>query len=76
MYFLADQVAEYDSARLRLGRVAQLLFVSDEKSAIQWLRQQLDPILNGENRKLFLICNPSLCAGAISQNMSKCLNSA
>ena len=49
MYFLPDQVAEYDSARLRLGRVAQLaLFVSDEKSAIQWLRQQLDPALGGE----------------------------
>jgi hypothetical protein len=49
MYFLPDQVAEYDSARLRLGCVAQLaLFVSDEKSAIQWLRQQLDPALGGE----------------------------
>lgn len=49
MYFLPDQVAEYDSARLRLGRVAQLaLFVSDEKSAIQWLRQQLDSALGGE----------------------------
>jgi len=49
MYFLPDQVAEYDSARLRLGRVAQLTFlVSDEKSAIQWLRQQLDSTLGGE----------------------------
>jgi len=49
MYFLPDQVAEYDSARLRLGRVAQLTFlVGDEKSAIQWLRQQLDPTLGGE----------------------------
>jgi len=49
MYFLPDQVAEYDSARMRLGRVAQLaLFVSDEKSAIQWLRQQLTPELGGE----------------------------
>jgi hypothetical protein len=49
MYFLPDQVAEYDSARLRLGRIAQLTFlVSDEKSAIQWLRQQLDPTLGGE----------------------------
>lgn len=49
MYFLPDQVAEYDAARLRLGKVAQLaLFVSDEKSAIQWLRQQLDPTLGGE----------------------------
>lgn len=49
MYFLPDQVAEYDAARLRLGKVAQLaLFVSDEKSAIQWLRQQLTPELGGE----------------------------
>ena len=49
MYFLPDQVAEYDAARLRLGRVAQLtLMVSDEKTAIQWLRQQLDPALGGE----------------------------
>lgn len=49
MYFLPDQVAEYDSARMRLGRVAQLaLFVSDEKSAIQWLRQQLTPELGGD----------------------------
>lgn len=49
MYFLPDQVAEYDSARLRLGKVAQLSFlVNDEKTAIQWLRQQLDPALRGE----------------------------
>ena len=49
MYFLPDQVAEYDSARLRLGHVAQLSFiVNDEKTAIQWLRQQLDPALDGE----------------------------
>jgi len=49
MYFLPDQIAEYDSARLRLGRVAQFTFlVSDEKTAIQWLRQQLDPELSGE----------------------------
>jgi len=47
-YFLADQVAEYDAARLQAGQVAQLaLFVSDEKSSVQWLRQQLDPALGG-----------------------------
>lgn len=51
MYFLPDQVAEYDTARLRLGKVAQLTFlVSDEKTAIQWLRQQLDPTLGGESQ--------------------------
>jgi hypothetical protein len=49
MFFLPEQVPDYDSARLRLGRVAQLaLFVKDEKSAIQWLRQSLDPSLSGE----------------------------
>ncbi|MCL4835379.1 MAG: hypothetical protein KJZ86_23270 [Caldilineaceae bacterium] len=42
MYFLPDQVAAYDKARLEAAGVAQLvLFVSDEKSALHWLRQQL-----------------------------------
>lgn len=42
MYFLPDQIAQYDKARTELGVVAQLsLFVNDEKSAITWLRQQL-----------------------------------
>ena len=44
MYFLPDQAPEYDRARLESEGVAQLsLFVNDEKSAIQWMRQQLDP---------------------------------
>lgn len=48
MFFLPDQVAEYDRARLEAESVAQLsLFVDDEKSAIQWLRQQLDPQAGG-----------------------------
>jgi len=48
MYFLPDQVPEYDRARMEAERVAQLaLFVSDEKSTIQWLRQQLDPNTGG-----------------------------
>ena len=43
MYFLPDQVAEYDRRRLQVLEVGQLeLFVSDERSAIQWLRQQLE----------------------------------
>lgn len=42
MYFLPDQVAEYDKRRLTAKEVLQLdLFVTDESSAIQWLRQQL-----------------------------------
>jgi len=42
MYFLPDQVAEYDRKRLRAKALAQLtLFVNDEASAIQWLKQAL-----------------------------------
>lgn len=42
MYFLPEQVAEYDRKRLTAKEVLQLhLFVIDESSAIQWLRQQL-----------------------------------
>ncbi|MSP14285.1 MAG: DNA methylase [Chloroflexi bacterium] len=49
MFFLPEQVVEYDRARLQASRVAQLsLFVSDEKSAIQWLRQQLDALAGGQ----------------------------
>lgn len=40
MYFLADQVAEYDRKKAISGQIQQAsLFVSDESSAIQWLRQ-------------------------------------
>ena len=42
MYFLPDQAAEYDKKRMTVREVLQLqLFVSDEASAIQWLKQQL-----------------------------------
>jgi hypothetical protein len=42
MYFLPDQVADYDQKRMKASEVRQLeIFVRDEKSAIQWLRQQL-----------------------------------
>jgi hypothetical protein len=48
MFFLPDQVPEYDRARLQATEVAQLtLFVSDEKSSIQWLRQQLNSSTGG-----------------------------
>lgn len=43
MYFLSDQAAEYDRRRLTVKGIAQLeLFVSDERSAIQWLRLLLE----------------------------------
>jgi len=42
MYFTPDQVAEYDRKRMSVREVLQLqLFVMDEASAIQWLKQQL-----------------------------------
>lgn len=48
MYFLPDQVPAYDREKLQAERVGQLaLFVTDEKSAIRWLRQRLDPALGG-----------------------------
>lgn len=48
MFFLPDQVPEYDRARLEAESIAQLsFFVDDEKSTIQWLRQQLDPHTGG-----------------------------
>lgn len=44
MYFLSDQVNEYDMARstMEVENIQFSLFVSDEKSAIGWLYQQLD----------------------------------
>ena len=42
MYFLPEQVAEYDKKRMSVSAVLQLqLFVADELSALQWLKQQL-----------------------------------
>jgi len=42
MYFLPDQVAEYDKKRMSVKGIFQLqFFVADEISAIQWLKQQL-----------------------------------
>ena len=42
MYFLAEQVAEFDRKVLSVGKVKQLsIFIDDEASAIEWLRQLL-----------------------------------
>ena len=42
MYFLPNQVAEYDKNRMTVNEVEQLtLFISDEASARQWLRELL-----------------------------------
>ena len=42
MFFLPEQAVEYDKKRLRVKEAVQLnLFVCDEASAIQWLKQEL-----------------------------------
>ena len=42
MFFLPEQLAEYDRKRMTVSELEQLdLFVSDESSAIQWLRRTL-----------------------------------
>ncbi|OAA30192.1 DNA methylase [Kosmotoga arenicorallina S304] len=42
MFFLPDQVTEYDSKRIKVNELRQIsMFVTDEESAIQWLRLQL-----------------------------------
>lgn len=44
MYFLPDQVNEYDTARIKMDvePIQFSLFVTNEKTAIAWLYQQLD----------------------------------
>ena len=42
MFFLAEQVAEWDKKRTQMQGVGQMsIFVEDEKSAIEWLRKHL-----------------------------------
>ncbi len=42
MYFLPDQAAEYDKARMKMEGIGQLtIFVEDERSAVHWLRNYL-----------------------------------
>ncbi len=43
MFFLPEQVGQYDQRRVAVHDLAQLpLFINDEASAIQWIRQQLN----------------------------------
>jgi 16S rRNA G966 N2-methylase RsmD len=54
MYFLPDQVAEYDRKKMTSGELKQMtLFVSDGASAIQWLR-----LLIKEKPQTFSDINP------------------
>ena len=42
MYFLSEQIAEYERKRMSIREVQQLeIYIMSEASAIQWLRQQL-----------------------------------
>jgi hypothetical protein len=42
MYFLSDQVAEYDKKRMTVREILQLeIAITGESTAIEWLRQQL-----------------------------------
>jgi hypothetical protein len=42
MYFLEDQVMEYDRKRMATKHIEQeVLFVCDEKSTVRWLRKEL-----------------------------------
>ena len=42
MFFLSEQVVEYDRKRMTVQEVLQLeIFVKDEETAIQWLKQKL-----------------------------------
>ncbi len=57
MIFLPDQVAEYDKKRVTAKQLRQMsIFVDDEASAIEWLRQQLShrPITYQDIHPLFL----------------------
>ncbi len=64
MYFLPEQAEEYDRKRLVASEMEQIdLFVSDEKSAIQWVRgklsekpmkyQQLQPLYMQEAQRVW-----------------------
>ena len=50
MYFLSNQVNKYDAVRAtcEVENIQFSLFVQDEKTAIGWLYQQLDPQAGGE----------------------------
>ena len=42
MYFLAEQIPEYDQKRAQVKSIEQnIIFIEDEKSAILWLNEQL-----------------------------------
>lgn len=51
MVFTYAQAAHFDALRIQAERVEQMpLFITDEKSALQWLRRALDPAQGGGPR--------------------------
>ncbi len=57
MFFLEDQVYEYDKKRITTSQLKQLsIFVDDEASAIEWLRQLLSqkPVTTQDIHPLFM----------------------
>ena len=69
MYFLAEQVAEYDRKKMTSSELQQMsMFVSDEASAIQWLRQLIK-----EKPQTFSDINPQFMQqlGGWSKNESQ-----
>lgn len=57
MYFLDEQAAEYDKKKAVVGELVQIsLFVKDEASAIQWIRQllKLKPQVFSDINPLFM----------------------
>lgn len=69
MYFLAEQVADYDRKKMTSSELQQMsMFVSDEASAIQWLRQLIK-----EKPQTFSDINPQFMQqlGGWSKNESQ-----
>jgi len=69
MYFLPDQVAEYDRKKMTSGELKQMaMFVTDEATAIQWLRQLIK-----EKPQTFSDINPQFMQqlGGWSKNESQ-----
>ena len=57
MYFLSDQINEYDTARIKadIEPVQSDLFVTNEKTAISWIYRQLDtPQTYGDLQRKFM----------------------
>jgi hypothetical protein len=60
MVFLPDQVAEYDKKRLQVAVAPQMeMFVSDERSAIDWLSPKFRTKIGGSTIKKQRVHRPN-----------------